>query len=78
VSWESFPEQAQNFMDRFGGEVIERIDTPVERMWVVRIKGCMFWLTFDGFPPGLSLDSQSSACNPVIRELYSALSGKDT
>ena len=65
-------------MARFGGEVIERIDTPIERMWTVRIKGCKFWLAFDDFPLGLSLDSKSSACNPVIWELYSVLVGRDT
>jgi uncharacterized protein DUF3630 len=78
VSWESFPEQAQNFVDRFAGQVIERIDTPVERMWTVRINGCEFWLVFDDFPLGLSLDAKSSAGNPVIRELCSALVGRDT
>lgn len=75
VSWESFPEQAQSFIERFAGEVIERIDTPVERVWTVRIKGCKFWLAFDDYPSGLSLDGKSNACNPVILELYSALVG---
>jgi hypothetical protein len=78
VSWESFPDQAQKFVDRFGGNVVERIDTPVERMWTVKIKGCKFWLAFDDFPLGMSLDSNSSNCNPVIRELYGVLVGGDT
>lgn len=78
VSWESFPYQAQNFVERFGGNVIERIDTPVERMWTVKIKGCKFWLSFDDFPLGMSLDSKTSSCNPVIRELYGVLLGGDT
>jgi hypothetical protein len=78
VSWESFPEQAENFTDRFGGKVIERIDTPVERMRTVTIKGCKFWLSFDDFPLGMSLDSKISSCNPVIRELYRVLVGRDT
>lgn len=78
VSWESFPDQAQQFVERFGGKVIERIDTPVERMWTVTIKGCEFWLAFEDFPLGMSLDSKSSNCNPVVQELFSALVGKDT
>lgn len=78
VSWESFPDQAQSFTDRFGGKVIERIDTPVERMWTVTIQGCKFWLSFEDFPLGMSLDSKSSSCNPVIRKLYDALVGRDT
>jgi hypothetical protein len=78
VSWESFPDQAQTFMDRFGGKVIGRIETPVERMWTVMIKGCKFWLSFEDFPLGLSLDSTSSSCNPIIRELHGALASGDT
>lgn len=77
VSWESFPDQAQRFVEQFQGEVLERIDTPVERMWVVRIKGQPFWLTFDDFPLGLSLDSQGSGCNVVVQELHRALVGRD-
>lgn len=78
VSWESFPAQAQNFTNRLGGEVIGRIDTPVERMWTVKIQGCEFWLSFDDFPLGMSLDAKSSSCNPVIRKLYTVLVGRDT
>ena len=44
VSWESFPEQARIFTDRFGGKVIVRIATPVERMWTVTIKGLVPWM----------------------------------
>jgi len=74
VSWESFPDQAQRFLDRFDGRVVERIDTPVERMWIVIIRERRFWLTFDDYPPGLSLDSTDSLCNPVIQELHRSLS----
>ena len=78
VSWESFPEHAQRFTDRFGGKVTDRIDTPVERVWTVTIKGCEFWLSFEDLPWGMSLDSKSSSCNQVVRELYSVLVGTDT
>ena len=78
VSWESFPDQAQKFVERFDGVVIERLDTPVERMWTVMIKGCKFWLSFDDFPLGLSLDSRSGMCNPIIQELHSALTSGGT
>jgi hypothetical protein len=73
VSWESFPEQAQQFVDRFEGRVLKRMDTPVERMWVGLIKWRPFWLTFEDFPLGISLDSMNRLCNPVIREIYDSL-----
>jgi hypothetical protein len=73
VSWHSFPKRAQQFLDRFDGRVLKRVDTPVERMWIVLIKSCQFWLTFEDFPLGLSLDSMNDLCNPVIREIYQTL-----
>ena len=73
VSWESFPERAQQFVNRFDARVLKRIDTPVERMWVVLIKWRLFWLAFDDLPLGMSLDSMNRLCNPVIREIYKIL-----
>ena len=78
VSWDSFSTQAQRFTDRFGGKVLECIDTPAERIWTVQIRGCKFWLSFDDFPLGMSLDSKSSKCNRVVQELYGVLEGSDT
>lgn len=77
VSWESFPELAYRFLRRFNGTILKRIDTSVERMWVVLIKGHTFWLTFEDFPVGLSLDSMSRLCNPVIRQIHEAMEGGD-
>ena len=74
VSWESFPAQAQQFVARFKGRALEQIDTPVERTWIVLIKGLPFWLTFEDVPLGMSLDSMSALGNPVIRELHHVLS----
>jgi hypothetical protein len=73
VSWDSFPEQARQFVERFNGRVLKRIDTPVERMWIVLIKWRPFWLIFEDFPLGLSLDSMNRFCNPVVREIYARL-----
>ena len=75
ITWESFPRQAQEFVDRFKGKVLKRIDTPVERMWIVLIRWRPFYLTFEDFPLGLSLDSLSRFCNPVVRDLYKELTG---
>ena len=76
VTWESFPQQAQEFVDRFNGRVLKRMDTPVERMWIVLIRWRPFWLTFDDLPWGLSLDSMNRFCNSVVREIYASLQGE--
>lgn len=73
VSWETFPEQAQEFVKWAGGFVLKRMDSPVERIWIVLIKWRPFFLAFDDFPLGMSLDSMNSLCNPVVRELHQKL-----
>ena len=35
-----------------------------------------FWLTYDDYPRGLSLDSMNRLCNPVVRRLYRQLSAE--
>lgn len=73
VNWKSFPEEARKFVDRFNGRVLKRIDTPAERTWVVLIKWRPFWLTYDDFPIGLSLDSMNRLCNQVVRQIHATL-----
>jgi hypothetical protein len=51
-------------MDWADGYVLKKIDTPVERMWILLIKWRPFWLTFDDFSRGMSLDSMSSLSIP--------------
>jgi hypothetical protein len=73
ISWESFPEQAQEFVDRFEGKVIYKIDTPVERMWLILIKWRPFCLTFDDLPLGLTLESMIRSCNPIVHQIHKEL-----
>jgi len=75
ITWESFPSKAQEFVARFNGKVLRRMDTPVERMWIVLIRLRPFWLTFDDYPLGLTLDSMSRFCNVVVRQLHRELGG---
>jgi hypothetical protein len=70
VDRDSFPIQASEFVKRFKGTVLKRIDTPVERMWIVLIRWRPFFLAYDDFPVGLSLDSMNRLCNPVVRDLH--------
>jgi hypothetical protein len=70
VSWESFPKQAEAFVQRFSGSVLIRINTGVDRMWIVLIKWRPFFLTFEDLPIRMTLDSMSRFCNPVIRTIY--------
>lgn len=73
TAWETFPDQAADFVRRFNGTVLKRIDTPVERMWIVLINWRPFYLTFEDFPLRMTLDSMNSSCASVIHEIHAAL-----
>lgn len=73
TAWETFPGQASRFVGRFRGTVIKRIDTPVDRMWIVLIKWRPFFLTFEDFPLRLTLDSTTTSGASVIHEIHDAL-----
>lgn len=70
VSWETFPDRADEFIAWAGGHVLKRIDAPVERLWIIRIEWRRFWLGFEDYFLGMSLDSMSSLANPVARRLH--------
>src|SRR5688572_7799321 len=73
VSWDRFPSYAQGIVDVFQGSIIERTDSPIERLWKVRIYGQRFWLSFADTALGVSLaplDPNASSLIPVIRQLF--------
>jgi len=78
VSWDSFPEIAQSFLSKFQGRVIGKFDTPIERLWIVLIRWRPFFLVFDDFPLGLTLESMNRFCDPIIIELHSELVDENT
>jgi hypothetical protein len=72
-TWETFPDQATDFVRRFGGIVLKRIDTPVERMWIVLIRWRPFLLTFEDLPQRMTLDSMNRSCASVIHDIHAKL-----
>jgi hypothetical protein len=74
ASWDSFPDFAGDFLRLVGGRRIKKVDTPVERMWIVLVNWRPFFLTYEDFPNRITLDSMHSSCNAVVRKLYEQLS----
>ncbi len=73
TSWETFPAQAAEFVQRFRGVVLKRFDTPAERMWIILIKWRPFFLTFEDLPTRMTLDTMSRYCTPVIRDIHAKM-----
>ena len=71
VSWEQFPEYVAAIIDVLDATIETRADSAVERVWELSIDGLRYWIAFNDFALGVSLDSQNadaSAAIPSIRE----------
>jgi len=72
VSWEGFPKYAEAVVSFLGGRIIERsADSPAERVWTTTIQGQSFWIAYEDYPLGVSLDpkdSEASSLIPTIRQ----------
>ena len=56
VSWEAFADYATAVVAVLHGTIAHRADSPAERVWSVTVDGASFWLSFDDFGLGVSLD----------------------
>ena len=77
VSYEKFPIVAREFLNLVGGIKLFSTDGPDIRMWTVLIKFRPYFLVFDDFPWGLSLDPMKGSSDKVIQNLYKQLNEKD-
>lgn len=73
VGWESFPAYAEALLRVLGGTVETRADGPVERIWTVRILGQPFWLAYDDYPAGVSLDARSGDASAILPSILATL-----
>jgi hypothetical protein len=78
VSWASFPSKADEFIGGFSGRVLRKFDTHVDRVWLVVIRWRLFFLSYDDYPIGMSLESINRFSNRVIWDLYNELSCENT
>jgi hypothetical protein len=66
ISWDAFAGYAQEIVDTLGGTVLDRVDSPVERVWTVAIDGARFWLALDDFGLGVSLDARDAKAGAML------------
>jgi uncharacterized protein DUF3630 len=71
VTWEEFASYAPAVVGLLGGRIVDRADSAPERVWTAIIDGQHFWISFDDFALGVSLDPQDHAAGeliPIIRD----------
>jgi hypothetical protein len=69
VTWEDFPTYAKQIIGLLGGTLHDRADSLVERVWPVTIFRRPFWIAFDDFGLGVSIDPRDPQAAHVITEV---------
>jgi hypothetical protein len=71
VPWEAFPSYAPALADLLGGKIVDKADSAAERVWTAIIEGRCFFISFDDYPLGVTLEPQDDSAAmliPTIRE----------
>jgi hypothetical protein len=66
VTWEDFASYAAAVVALLGGRIIDRADSASERVWTAVIDGQRYWISFDDFALGVSLEPQDHAAGELI------------
>jgi hypothetical protein len=73
VSWEAFPAYAVAVLRLIDGAIVDRVDGPVKRVWIVKVAGQQFWLAYDDGPASVSLESQDQDASRLIPGIHQKL-----
>ena len=73
ISWTGFPRYATETINILGGEIINKADSVNERVWDVCVNDERFWLSFNDFGLGVSLDSQTRQSSKHIAAIRDRL-----
>jgi hypothetical protein len=74
-SYDEFSDCSQVWAASLGAEIIRAIDGPDERLLVVQIEHCDFWIAFDEFFHEIRLEPQDLAASKIIPSIYAIISG---
>jgi hypothetical protein len=66
VEWDAFPRYAEALVSVLEGTITNRADSAGERIWTTTIRGGVFWISFDDFPFGVSLEPQDRSAGLLI------------
>jgi hypothetical protein len=75
AEWGEFGAFATGLMARLDGEVVSRADSPVERVWTVRVRGVDLWLAFDDWHHRYEFNSRDDAGDALLATLEAELRG---
>jgi hypothetical protein len=73
ASWADFEIFAPQFLAAHGGTVIDRADSPVERVRTVKFGSAEVWLAFDDAMARFEINSKDAAGDACVRRLAQKL-----
>jgi hypothetical protein len=73
VGWSDFGDYATKLVRLLEGDIVSEADTAVERVWTISIGGRRYWLSFDDFGLGVSLDPCDAAASDQIENIRQQL-----
>lgn len=66
VTWDDFSSYAPAVVGLLGGRIVDRADSAPERVWTAIIDGQRFWISFDDFGLGVSIDPEDGSAAALI------------
>lgn len=74
-SYDEFFDCSQAWAARLGAHILRAIDGPDERLLIVQIEHCDFWIAFDEFIHEISLEPQDLAAGKMIPSIHAIING---
>jgi len=69
ASWESFGQDASEWIKRIGAKLINKADSVDERVWEVEYSGISFWIAYDDFQPSITLEPKQKVPDSTIEQI---------
>jgi len=66
VAWEDFPEYAEAIAAILDGHIVSRADSVVERVYSMQVGDDSYWIAFDDFAAGVSVDSRTESASAAL------------
>jgi Protein of unknown function (DUF3630) len=74
-SYDEFPDCSKAWAASLGAQIIRAIDGPDERLLIVQIEHCNFWIAFDEFFHEICLEPQDVTAGEIIPSIYMVING---
>lgn len=69
-TWESFAPFAEALAEQIKATIVERLDFPDGRMWIIRIGEHELSLCYNDYPNSVSLEARGAHSNVLITQLF--------